>query len=86
MRASIYKLNPANGYAAADPDANGQYFSIIDLQAGSAALGDEVSWEGEYPLGPAKLTNHRTNETFDVIFENHDVSKEHLLLQLRIEE
>jgi len=68
MMASVFMINGKNGYVAADPDSNGQYYSIIDFQGGEVAIGDSLIWDDNVGLGSGKLLIKRTGKTVDVIF------------------
>ncbi len=86
MKAHVFKHNPKNDYIALEYVDAPNTFTIIQLLSGSLMLGDLVEWKERHELGSGRLLNCQTQNWMDVIFENHDVHKDQLLKQLRIDD
>lgn len=82
MQGQVKQINHERGMVAV---LTSDGYSIFELLGGdSIEIDDIVSWRNITPLGAALLTNHTQNEKYDVYFQNHHVSSEHVRSQLRI--
>ena len=81
MKGTIHKINWDRGMAAVLTEQGG--FSIFEMLGDDTfEEGDEVSWENDTGLGSEMLKNLTQNETLEVYFQNHWVSKSQLKDQL----
>ncbi len=81
MKGTIFKINHRRGMVAILTE-NGD-FSIFELLGGDPVEeGDEVSWKNDTGLGSEQLRNITQQETYEVFFQNHWVSKNQLSQQL----
>ena len=81
MKGTIFKINHRRGMVAILTE-NGD-FSVFELLGGDPVEeGDEVSWKNDTGLGSEQLRNITQQETYEVFFQNHWVSKNQLSQQL----
>jgi hypothetical protein len=81
MNGTIHKVNWNKGMVGVLTEQGD--FSVFELLGGdSVEEGDEVFWENDTGLGSEMLKNITQNETFEVYFQNHEVSKSQLNQQL----
>ncbi len=84
MRGTIYQINENRGMVGVLTEDGD--FSIFELlSSDTVEIGDEVQWKNDTGLGDEHLTNITHTESFDVYFQNHHVSKDHLRQQLLYE-
>ncbi len=81
MKGTIYKINVQRGMVAVFTEKGD--FSIFELLGGDPIeIGDEVEWARDTGLGRETLRNITHDETSEVYFQNHWVTKDQLKQQL----
>ncbi len=84
MKGVIAYINETKGKVAVVTESGD--FSIFELSGwapATATFNDEVSWEGDEPLGSTRLVNESRQEPFEVVFQNHHVDQTQLRRQLQ---
>ena len=85
LKAPIYKFNKKNKFVALQIGDSPISFSILEiLDSGEFAIDDWLEWKDHYTLGHTQVKNLRTGETLSGYFQNHDVHRDLLLVQLQI--
>ena len=79
MKGTIEKINAQRGMVAVKTPSG---YSVFEIVSGEFNVGDEVSWQGDKPLGSAEINNLTCGERESVYFQNHDVSQGNLNGQL----
>lgn len=83
MKGVVRQINPSRGMVAAQTD--GENFSVFESLGGDFELGDEVSWNGDSPLGGEEVINHTQQVRISVFFEGHHLPFSHLRRALLID-
>jgi hypothetical protein len=82
MSGTVTQVNPGRAMVAVRTD-NADY-SVFEVIGGEEfEIGDNVSWREDTPLGGHQVVNRRTGERADVYFQNHYMSAQQVLQQLR---
>lgn len=80
MKGTVVHINQQTGMIAVETE-DGEY-SIIELLGEEVELGDQLQWNGDYPLGGEDVRNLTQHSVMDVYFQNHCVPKSQLRQQL----
>ena len=81
MNGTVYEINRARGMVAVFTENSD--FSIFELLDGDPIeIEDEVYWRNDTGLGPEVLKNITQDQSYEVYFQNHWVSKNQLKQQL----
>jgi hypothetical protein len=59
-------------------------FSIIELLGDDLEVGDELQWNGDFPLGAESIRNLTQETRQEVYFQNHCVPQSQLRQQLLV--
>ncbi|HQT90855.1 MAG TPA: hypothetical protein PL001_02370 [Candidatus Kryptobacter bacterium] len=82
MTGKIFRINRPKQMIAI-LTANGDFSVFENIGELEFEIDDEVSWENDNGVGGQRLHNITQQRDVDVYFENHQVSKEILKVQLR---
>ncbi len=80
MRGRVTHIHHQRGMVAVETD-DGDY-SIIELLGDGIREGDELQWNGDFPLGGETIRNVTKGNSIKVYFQNHCVPKHQLKQQL----
>lgn len=80
MRGQVVQVNKQRGMVAV-LTVQGDH-SILELIGDDVEIGDELLWDGSYPLGGEDVRNLTHNSTMSVFFQNHCVPHSQLRQQL----
>lgn len=81
MTGTISQIHAARRMVAIQTE-NGDFSVFELLEDAYFEIGDPVQWRNDTGLGSETLSNHRTNEQFEVFFQNHCVPESNLRKQL----
>ncbi|KAF0813552.1 hypothetical protein IGB42_01903 [Andreprevotia sp. IGB-42] len=81
MQGTISHINPQSNLIAVLTDE--REYSIFELVNGDEIeTGDEVSWNGDAPMGSEIVTNHTQSALIEVYFCDHHLQASQLRSQL----
>ena len=81
MKGTIFRINQKRGMIAV-LTLNGDYSVFENISSDKFEVGDKVSWRNDTIMGFEQITNHSSNFTTGVFFQNHCVPKSNVSAQL----
>ncbi len=84
MKGLVKAINPQRGLVGAKTDLG--HYSIFELiPVDAVAIGDEVRWTGDTPMGNEHLFNDSRKTKVTAYFQNHHVTEDQLREQLQFD-
>ena len=80
MKGEVVHVNEQRGMVAVLTE-DGEY-SIIELFGDEMEIGDQLQWNGDFPLGSETIRNLTQKCQMKVYFQNHGVPESELRQQL----
>jgi hypothetical protein len=80
MKGQVVHIHQQRGMVAVLTE-DGEY-SIIELLGDEMEVGDQLQWNGDYPLGSETIKNLTQGTRLEVYFQNHCVPQSQLQQQL----